>query len=256
MSHWLDPIRVALDRVSSDLTVFFRDDDAGWEDEKLFRLLDIVSTYQTPIALAAIPTAVSRHLAAELRSMQTAKASPVSVHQHGYAHVNHEPVGRKSEFGASRPRDLQRRDLSDGKRRLEDLLACALPPIFTPPWNRCSRDTADCLVELDVRVLSRDLSAERFALASLLEVPISLDWSGRHGVRRGPIAWGETIARAIVPGATVGIMLHHAVMTADDHRMVSDLLEALTARQSISVRHMVDIAIPSHDSRGRYSCAS
>jgi hypothetical protein len=255
MSNWLDPVRLALDRITSPVTLFFRDDDAGWEDEKLFRLLDIVATYQTPIALAAIPMAIGPDLAAELRSILTTDTSLVSVHPHGYAHINHEASGRKSEFGASRPRDLQRQDLADGRRWLEDLLACALPPIFTPPWNRCTRETADCLAELGVRVLSRDVAAERFGLASLLELPVSHDWSGRRGVRRGSIAWGETIACAIAPGATVGIMLHHAVMTADDHRMLSDLLNILAGRSFITVQQMCDIAIPSHPPRGLHSCA-
>ena len=250
MINWLDPVRLALDRISSPVTLFFRDDDAGWEDEKLFRLLDIVTTYQMPIALAAIPMAVGPHLAAELRSILATGTSLVSVHQHGYAHVNHEASGRKSEFGASRPRDLQRQDLADGRRWLEDLLACALPPMFTPPWNRCTRDTAECLAELGVRVLSRDVAAERFGLASLLELPVSHDWTGRRGVWRGSIAWGDTIARAIVPGATIGIMLHHAVMTGDDHRLLSDLLDLLAGRSCISVRQMHDVAIPAHHPGG------
>src|SRR5262245_10437645 len=99
MSNWLDPIRLAFDMVRVPATLFFRDDDCGWEDEKLFPLLDIVTAYQMPLALAAIPMAVGPHLASELRSILTTDASPVSVHQHGYAHINHEAFGRKSEFG-------------------------------------------------------------------------------------------------------------------------------------------------------------
>ena len=180
---------------------------------------------QVPLALAAIPTAIGPRLAADLRSLATAGAPMISVHQHGFAHANHEPAGRKSEFGASRPRDLQRQDLANGRERLQHALGLALPPIFTPPWNRCTRDTAECLVELGFEVLSRDVTAEPFGLAPLHELPVCLDWTGRRGARMGAAHWGETIARAIAPGATVGFMLHHAAMSADDRRMLSDLLQ-------------------------------
>ena len=54
-----------------------------------------------------------------------------------------------------------------------------------------------------------------------------------------------TIARAIAPGATVGVMLHHAAMSAGDRRMLSDLLHVLTesnARRAPHARHRDRIA--------------
>ena len=39
MSAWIEPIARALDERTLPLTVFFRDDDAGWSDERLFALL-------------------------------------------------------------------------------------------------------------------------------------------------------------------------------------------------------------------------
>jgi len=241
MSTWLDPVRRALD-ADSPITFFVRDDDAGWEDDKLLRLLDVVADVQLPITLAAIPTAIGSRLASELRRRLDAPVPAVSVHQHGFAHVNHEPGGRKSEFGASRPRDLQRRDLANGRTQLEEALGRALPPIFTPPWNRCTRDTAECLVELGFQILSRDAAAEPFGVASLGELPVHLDWTGRRGVRRGSTEWGETIARAIASGRTIGFMLHHAVMTPDERRMLSELLQLLAGCSRAAVRHMFDIA--------------
>ena len=40
----------------------------------------------------------------------------------------------------------------------------AVDPIFTPPWNRCTQATADCLAMLGYRVLSRDATASRLRL--------------------------------------------------------------------------------------------
>jgi predicted deacetylase len=242
MNTWLDPVRRALAFDVAPVTFFFRDDDAGWEDDKLYQLLDVVAGFRVPIALAAIPAAVRAGLAAELRRLVTTRTQLVSVHQHGFAHTNHEPTGRRSEFGVSRARDLQRQDLANGRERLQHALGFALPPIFTPPWNRCTRDTTACLVELGFQVLSRDVSADPLGAGSIQELPVCLDWTGHRGARLGPVRWGETIARAIAPGATIGIMLHHAIMTADDRRMLSDLLQVLEGGPHATVRQMFDIA--------------
>jgi hypothetical protein len=247
MSAWLDPVRRALASDFPPVTFFLRDDDAGWEDDELYRLLDVVTCLRVPLALAAIPTAMRPRLAADLRSLVTSGASTISVHQHGFAHANHEPAGRSSEFGASRPRDVQRRDLANGRERLQDALGFALPPIFTPPWNRCTRDTAECLVELGYEVLSRDATAEPLGPAPLRELPVCLDWTGRRGARLGAGRWGETIAHAIAPGTTVGFMLHHAAMSAEDRRMLSDLLKVLAGHPH-PMRQMVDIAMESRAS--------
>lgn len=256
MSTWLDPVREALDAHSSPITFFFRDDDAGWADEKLLRLLDLVTYFHVAIDVAAIPMAIGSRLAAELRAFLAAGTPLVSVHQHGFAHANHEPSDRWFEFGMSRPRDRQRQDLTDGRDRLQEVLGRALPPIFTPPWNRCTRDTAECLVELGFQVLSRDASAEPFGLPPLHELPVRLDWSGRHGARIGAVGWGEAIARTIASHQPIGFMLHHAVMTADDRRMLCDLLDVLATHPASAVRPMCDIATASQVSRGKPSCAS
>ena len=75
-------------------------------------------------------------------------ARGIAVHQHGLAHANNEPEGRKHEFGPSRSYEEQRRDIESGRALLRERLDGVLEPIFTPPWNRCTRDTALCLAEL------------------------------------------------------------------------------------------------------------
>ena len=100
---WLDPVRRALDEGPS--TVFFRDDDAGWGDERLWALLDLFDRRALPVDLAVIPAELHPTLTAELTVR--ARAGRVHLHQHGFAHVNHEPTGRKCEFGPARPYEAQ-----------------------------------------------------------------------------------------------------------------------------------------------------
>lgn len=254
MNSWLDPVRRAIDDRSSPVTIFFRDDDVGWANDKLYRLLDIFAYCRVPLALAVIPAAVDAPLASELRTLLSDRPATISIHQHGFAHLNHEPNGRKCEFGPSRARHAQRRDIAGGRRLLEDRLGGRPEPIFTPPWNRCTRDTAECLIELGFALLSRDAAAECFELAGLAEWPVHLDWSGRHGVAAGPAAWGQTIARALQSADVVGVMLHHAAMTADDRRMLGDLIGQVVDHERVTVRQMSDAANVARIAQGPERC--
>jgi hypothetical protein len=219
MSAWLDPVRAALDR-ADPIPIFFRDDDVGWCDERLLRMLEVFASAEVPIDLAVIPAAASPRL---VRTLQTLPR--VELHQHGYAHVNHELDGRKAEFGPSRPLDAQRRDIAAGWSRLQDLAGEAARPIFTPPWNRCTGDTGRCLAELGFCMLSREAGAAPLDVPSLCELPIQIDWfARRHGERLAPAAWSARLAAALAGAMPVGIMLHHANMDTAERAALGELL--------------------------------
>jgi predicted deacetylase len=234
MGDWLDPVRAGLDGRITPTMIFMRDDDAGWADEQLYQLLEIVQDRELPLDVAAIPAAVTPALARALSDAIDGMDGRVAVHQHGFSHVNHESTGRKSEFGPSRAEAQQRADIVAGRRKLEDAFGARLADIFTPPWNRCTETTANVLVELGFDLLSRDASAPAFGISGLGELPVDLDWSGRRGASVGPIAWGQSIGRAIASAAQpVGLMLHHAVMTDEDRRLLRELL-AVVARHPMA----------------------
>jgi peptidoglycan/xylan/chitin deacetylase (PgdA/CDA1 family) len=227
MTAWLDPLRAALDEVPRAVTFFFRDDDAGWRDDRLTALLDVFAARGVPIDLAAIPLDLGPALAASLMARAEATGL-VAVHQHGYAHVNHEPEGRRCEFGPSRPGRSQLADIEHGRRRLGELLGPALQPMFTPPWNRCTAETGACLVELGVAVLSRDRTAGVLGLPGLRELPVQVDWfAKRKGEALGRAALGELLAARAAEPAPLGVMLHHAVMEQDDMTAVGELLDVV-----------------------------
>lgn len=235
MSGWLEPLRQALHDGSQEIAVFFRDDDVGWSDERLFALLDLFSTYELPLDLAVIPCELrpplARELCARLRS-----GARLGVHQHGFRHRNHELAGRTCEFGPSRERDLQRRDIEQGLVRLREHLDCLIDPIFTPPWNRCTEATGACLVELGVGVLSRDRTAAPLDLSMLAELPVSIDWlAKRAGVRLRSEQVGELFAEAVATGGStpIGIMLHHAEIDEHEHRALAELLGVLAGSSRV-----------------------
>jgi predicted deacetylase len=230
MTGWLEPLREALDRSPRSVTFFFRDDDAGWRDERLVELLDLFARRGVPLDVGAIPVDLSPRVAAELRARAAHAPHLLGIHQHGYAHVNHEREGRPCEFGPSRACAAQLADLRAGRRRLEELLGPVVQPIFSPPWNRCTPGTGECLVRAGIPVLSRDRTAQPLDVPGLRELPVQVDWcKKRKGRRLGRAAVGELLAaraRELVP---LGVMLHHAEMEREDMTAVAELLDLVAA---------------------------
>ena len=141
MPDTLTPVRDALDAASLPLAIFLRDDDAGWDDARLMTLLAAVARAGVAIDLAAIPLAVGEALARELRARIDDAPEQLGLHQHGYAHTNHQTEGRSCEFGSVRDAAAQRQDLMGGRDRLQQHFGHRLDAYFTPPWNRCTPDT-------------------------------------------------------------------------------------------------------------------
>jgi uncharacterized protein DUF2334 len=225
MVRWLDPVAEALDAAGEPVPVFVRDDDAGWRDDRLRALLDLFEACALPVDVAAIPRALGTRIAREL------VARDIPVHQHGFAHTNHEPEGRKFEFGPARSREAQRRDIESGRRLLAERLDGAVEPIFTPPWNRCTAETAECLAELGFSVLSRESRAEPLGVPGLRELPVSLDF-----VRLEPDELARRFAAARPP---VGVMFHHAEMDPAEMMRAHELLALLAGHDRVVARPMM-----------------
>ncbi len=234
MDDWLEPLQGALDEAPAPVDVFFRDDDAGWDDDRLFDLLDVLERHRLPLDLAVIPRELTAVLAESLAGRVRESDGRLGVHQHGLAHANREPSGRKSEFGPGRPREDQRRDIVEGRAILEEMLPGLAQPVFTPPWNRCTRTTAELLGELGFRVLSRHDSDPPLAVEGLVEIPVSVDWTfaKRDGARLTFGELGALAAAGARRGGPVGINLHHAAMDPDELGLFDRLCELVAGHRS------------------------
>jgi peptidoglycan/xylan/chitin deacetylase (PgdA/CDA1 family) len=229
MTKWLDPLRARLDAAPRPVQFFFRDDDVGWGDERLWALLDRFSGPARPIDLAVIPALLNRPLVGALRRRMERSNHDLALHQHGWAHANHEPCGRRSEFGPSRSIAEMRADLRRGRAAMSAAFGPASSVVFVPPWNRCSEVTAAVLRDEGVRALSRDATAEPFGLHGLAEIPVTVDWLAKRkgGGRVAAEERAQLLATAASGARPVGVMLHHAVMTDDDLAELDELLGVL-----------------------------
>lgn len=241
MSTWLDPVRHALDALATPVAVFVRDDDAGWDDPALARLLGVCAAHRAPIDLAVIPAALDDERAAWLLARRDAHPVRLGLHQHGWAHANHEPDGvRKCEFGSARPLADLHHDLAKGRAVLRRLLGATCDPIFTPPWNRCVAGMGPLLTSLGIQVLSRDATATPLHSPGLRECPTDVDWSNR--TLPGREARAQATAGALSSGPVTGLLLHHAAMDADVLRQAGDLLGVLTAHPAVRLVSLLEAA--------------
>lgn len=240
----LEPVWQALQARPTPLSVFVRDDDAGWDDTSLLALLDVCAGADVPLDLAVIPMAVSPALATQLCRRIDAAPTRLGVHQHGCSHDNHEASGRRCEFGASRSAAAQRADLQAGRARLQALFGPRLDPVFTPPWNRCAEGTPALLAQLGHGALSRDRTAP--AQHDLPELRVDLDWC-RHsgGARCDAAALAQALAAAVHSrrhdGQPLGLMLHHARMGAGELALLGRWLPALRAHPRLRWRLMREL---------------
>lgn len=239
---WLSPVRAALDSGDSPLPAFCRDDDVGWNSAALWPLLDTLRQRGARLDMAAIPRACDASLAGELvRRMDSDPG--LHLHQHGYAHINHQPEGRKCEFGDARPAELKAADLRHGRERLQELFGHHLERVFTPPWNRCDQATVDALNDQGYAVLSRDLGASPVQPGQLTEIGVSVDWCRkRDGVPIGLPALADQIGAQIRAGQPLGLMFHHAVMDEFDLGAVDELLALLDASARVRWTNLLEMA--------------
>ncbi len=226
-------VQAALAGRTEVLELFFRNDDAGWAQEPLDRMLDTCAETNIPIDLAVIPAALEVQTAQRLDQWRRDHPG-IGLHQHGFAHSNHEPEGsRKCEFGASRSTDRQRADIAAGRMRLTAMLG-ETDPIFTPPWNRIMQSTAEALAEDGFQLVSDDGALAKVN-CKMTGLPISFDWEKYRREGRLEDALVQSVASRIAP---LGIMLHHETMDQSARKTLREFLLTIQDTQAAVPRPM------------------
>jgi hypothetical protein len=220
MSNW-HALTNELDRWADrglTATFWWRDDDVGRRVRELDRLLAVRSKAESPLALAVIPMAATRATAVAIRS-----AKQVAVLQHGYAHFNNAPPGkRKAEFGNERPVEAAVGELAIGRRRLLDLFGALVLDVFVPPWNRIAMGLVGKLSATGIRGLStfgpRPNARPAPGLCQVNTHIDIIDWRGTRGFVGTPEALAMAInhlrarrTNAADPNEPTGLLSHHRV---------------------------------------------
>jgi peptidoglycan/xylan/chitin deacetylase (PgdA/CDA1 family) len=222
--------------------VFFRADDVAVPGPNIVRLMDLFTRYRAPLCLAVVPAWLTQARWQHLKRLGQKTPSLWCWHQHGWRHVNHEPEGKKQEFGPSRPSLKIRADLIRGKYRLQTLMGDSFSPVFTPPWNRCDQNTLCMLKELKYKAVSRSKKSIPPPPDGLPDFTVSVDL---HTRKEGhPLLGWEGLFSELgssLSQSPCGIMIHHQRMNEAAFVFLEMFIQALIKQQHWQLVHFTDL---------------
>ena len=208
--------------------VFFRADDVAVPSGSFNRLMALFIRHQIPLALAIVPAWLTNPRWEYMRHLAEQAPTLWNWHQHGWCHANHEPKGKKQEFGPARGPEALSTDLTRGRQRLEMLLGERFVPIFTPPWNRCSQITLELLATANYLGVSRSDGATPRAPQGLTEINVNVDLHTRRKMtpaQAWPDLWQEL--QGAIQSGQCGFMIHHQRMNPAAFEFLNILLTKL-----------------------------
>lgn len=230
------------------IPVFFRADDVAVPGKQFRELARVFSRYQVPLSMSVVPAWLTAARWAGIEGLCSKHSDLWCFYQHGWRHMNHEHTGKKYEFGALRPIAEIAHDLARGRARLKALMQDAFFPAFTPPWNRCSRETLDVLKASGYRAISRCRGASPSAPAGMPDFQVNVDLHTRKD-RTAALGWknlyGE-LAAGIADGFC-GIMIHHRRMNDKALVFLEVLLERMVAMDAFRFYHLRGLAEAHHE---------
>lgn len=222
--------------------VFFRADDVAVPGANFFRLMDLFTRYRVPLCLAVVPAWLTPSRWEELKRTGR-KAPPLWCwHQHGWRHVNHEPQGKKQEFGSARTALQIRDDLIRGKQHLEALMGGSFSPVFTPPWNRCGQHTLCMLKELKYKAVSRSIQSVPPPPDGLPDFSVRVDLHTRK--EDHPLSGWEGLFSELGNALSqdlCGIMIHHRQMNEAAFVFLEILIQCLMKQRHVQIVHFMEL---------------
>ena len=202
--------------MSGEVRIWWRDDDAGRDSEKLDALLRLATRVPRPLGLAVVPAWLAPEVTCKVLA-----ANSVDVLQHGSDHADHAPAGsKKVELGGMLSEHECQNRLQGAKAILARAFGDRFLPVLVPPWNRIDGHCLSTLEGLGFAGLSTFADDARGAAKGLRQVNTHvdvIDW--RRGRRMKPLT--ELRAeidhlRAKPALGTIGLLSHHQAMSPDD----------------------------------------
>ncbi len=209
--------------------VFFRADDIGAPGIRFTRMMKLFTRNRIPLCLATVPAWLTKPRWKSLLAQAGPHPDLWCWHQHGWRHANHEPSGKKGEFGHSRNQRDIHADITRGKQRLEAIMGRHFYPAFTPPWNRCSSNALDSLNKSGFRAVSRTPACQPAAPNGLPDIPVSVDLHTRKETdpQAGRKALFAELEQSLA-GGLCGIMIHHQRMNEPAFDFLDTLLSSIS----------------------------
>ena len=202
--------------------VFFRADDVAVPGRQFARMMALFAAYDVPLSLAVVPAALTRPRWQYLNGFEKMNPGRWCWHQHGWRHINHE---------------------TEGKKRLERIMGDHFYPVFTPPWNRCSRIALELLKKFGYAAVSRSHGSKTPLPGGLLDYYVNVDLHTRK--ETWPVEGWKNLFAELEQAFTqkhCGIMLHHRMMNDAAFVFLEILLNKLVENPYLWLVHFKDLA--------------
>ncbi len=245
-----DCLRAALDQAPGEkiIPVFFRADDVAVPGRQFRDLIQVFSRHRVPLSMAVVPTWLTPARWQAIQALCQADSKLWCFYQHGWRHMNHEKEGKKQEFGPARTLQDIESDLVRGRDRLASLMGPTFYPAFTPPWNRCTKQTMDVLKESDIGIISRSKGASPAPPKGMKDFQVNVDLHTRKDTT-ATLGWQyllDEITYAITD-RFCGIMIHHQRMNTHAIAFLDSLLEQMRVMDRFHFFHLKDFAEGLHE---------
>lgn len=213
---------------SEPIPILFRADDIGVLSAHFSEMMRLFNHYHLPLCLAVVPTWLTRRRWDAMGEQIDTGSDLWCWHQHGWNHANHEPSGKKNEFGPTRTAVAMESEIRKGRDRLVQLIGKDFQPFFTPPWNRCSQEAIRVCKNLGFRGISRS-RGEQKEPAALPDFYINVDLHTRKEADQAAALEGLCGEfRQAINDRCIGVMIHHQRMNDKALHLLDRLLEFIT----------------------------
>ena len=241
-SKILSTLNSARDRIGNgDCYIFFRADDMAVPGRNFFRLMELFRRLKMPISLAIVPAWLTRPRWNVIKNIVNKEPDLFCLFQHGWRHINHEKTGKKQEFGPARSMEQIREDLTKGRQRLADLIGNDFYPLFTPPWNRYTKNTVEELKTLGYHAISSAKSGSNEE-HGFPDFGISIDLHTRR--ESDPSVSMDILLDQLSRSLSdpfCGIMIHHQRMNDSAFHFLGILMETLLKFKEFPVVRIKDL---------------
>lgn len=225
-----------------EVKIFFRADDIAVPSKNFYKLMDLFLNYRQGLCLAVVPTWLTRQRWEAISGYAVKGKDIFCWHLHGYRHKNHESEGKKQEFGSVRPKNDLASDLIQGFNQLVSIIGEQAFPVFTPPWNRCSKETLVILRDMKFKAVSRSYGAIPESPDDLNEFPVHVDLHTRKDPS-AEIGWENLMSELQIglEDKICGIMIHHMKMNDQAFILLEYLLNLFSQVNGIEIVTFSDL---------------
>ncbi len=214
----------------NNVEFWFRDDDAGIDNNSLDTLMDYLNKKNINVLIAAIPKLSNNELKFILD-----KYYNYLIAQHGYEHINY-TNGDSSEYPDTREVEVINKELLEGNKILEKLFENKYKKIFIPPWFEIGNKAKKILKDNNYLAIS-NYWTNKINFDELVEINSQVDfvnWDDAYTFGGEDFVLKQIISEINSGNKCIGLLLHHERIGKETYYFLDKLIDVILENGSIT----------------------